>query len=287
MPSPMRNSKPLRRLGTVLAALIILFAIMTATAGERTEVTVAEKAVATILYPLQVATDYVVEQVQGVGQAVRELTRLREENTRLRAELREAEQLQARVEMLIAENERLRRELRAKERAEYPLLTADVISRSPDNWYRTVVINRGSRDGVQPNMAVVNWQGMVGKVLHTTPFTATVQLVIDAGFGQSGFKAGAKVPTGELGYIETGQGGHVRMRFFSSDPAVEVGQPVFTSGQGIIPPDLLIGYVETITTGESAFDKYASIRPAVDFNKLDVVHVVLHPTDRDRGANAP
>jgi rod shape-determining protein MreC len=287
MPSPMRNNKQLRRLGAALIALILIFGVMTVTARERSEVTIVEKALATVLYPLQIATDWVAGRVRGAGQSIQELTQLREENKNLREKVQGADQLDARNQMLMRENQELRSELSMKERDKYPLLTTEVISRTPDNWYRTVTINRGSRDGIQPGMAVVNWQGLVGKVSATTPFTATVELVIDAGFGQGGFGAGAKLPTGELGVIETFQGGHVTMKFFSSDPAVQVGQPVFTSGLAVMPPDLLIGYAESVNTGESAFDKYVNVRPAVDFNKLDVLHVVLHSTDKDRGANAP
>jgi rod shape-determining protein MreC len=281
------SNKQLRRLGAALVALVLVFAAMAATSRERSDVTAVEKAIATLLYPLQFATDFVAEKFRGAGQALRELAHLREENARLREQVQEAAQLAARNEQLVRENERLRLELQMKERSRYPLLTAEVISRTADNWYRTVIINRGSRDGVQPNMAVVNWQGLVGKVSHVTPFTATVQLVIDAGFGQTGFGAGAKLPSGETGVVETVQGGHVRMKFFSSAPAVQVGQPVFTSGQGVLPGDLLIGYVESVGNTESALDRFVEVRPAVDFHKVDVVHVVLHPTGPDKGAGAP
>lgn len=287
MPAPMRNNKQLRRLGAALVALIVIFGLMTATARERAEVTALEKALATLLYPLQVATDWTAGKVRGAAESVRELVQLREENARLRERLQSMEPLASRNELLEGENQRLRNELALKERSQYPLLSAEVISRTADNWYRTVTINRGSQDGVQPNMAVVNWQGLVGKVSSTTPFTAQVQLVVDAGFGQGGFGAGAKLPTGEVGVIETVQGGFVRMKFFSTDPAVTVGQPVFTSGQGIIPPDLLIGYVDSLGDGGSAFSKQVSIRPSVDFHKLDALHVVMHPTQQAEGATAP
>jgi len=287
MPSPMRNNKHLRRLLAALLALIVIFGLMTATSRERSDVTVVEKAIATVLYPFQLATDYVAEHFRGVGNSVRELTRLRADNAELRAKVQAAEQLEARNQQLVQENQTLRNELNMKQQAKYPLLTSQIISRTSDNWYRTVLINQGSRDGVQPNMAVVNWQGLVGKIISVTPYTSTVQLVIDAGFGQTGFGAGAKLPSGDLGVVDTVQGGHVRMKFFISDPSVQVGQPIFTSGQGPMPADLLIGYVAGMGVNESIQEKFVNVRPAVDFNKLDVVHVVLHPSDNDRGANAP
>lgn len=287
MLTPMRNNKQMRRLGAALATLVVLFAIMALTARERTEVTPVEKGLATLLYPFQVATDWVGDRVRGVTESVRELTHLREENAALRDQVKEAAQAQARADFLAGENASLRAELKMKEQSEYPLLTAQVIGRSSENWYRTIIINRGSRDGVTQNMAVVNWQGLVGKVIHTTPYSSTVQLMIDAGFGQEGFGAGAKLPTGELGIVRTIEGGHIQLTFLNTTPSVSEGQPIYTSGQGVMPPDLLLGWVSSVDGG-STFQKFAEIRPAVDFHKLDTVHVVLYTVEeRDRGANAP
>jgi rod shape-determining protein MreC len=286
----MRN-RQLRRLGAALIALVLIFGAMTLTSRERSEVTLIEKVIATALYPLQTAADWVAGQFRGLGRSVQELVQLREENARMRQQVQDAAQHEALNRLLREENERLRGELLLKEQSDYRLLSAEVRSRNPDNWFHTVIINRGSRDGVQANMAVVNWQGLIGKVIHTTPFTATVQMVIDAGFGQSGsragFGAGAKLPSGETGVIETIQGGHVRMKFFNSAPAVQVGMPVFTSGQGVIPPNLLIGYVDAIGPSTSTLDTYAHIRPAVDFHKVDLLHVVMQTLDAERGEEQP
>ncbi len=283
----MRNNKQLRGLGIAFVALVLVFGLMTATAQERSEITLVEKVIATALYPFQVSTDWVAGRFRAIGVSVQELGSLREENSRLREQVQALAQHEAANQMLEWENTSLRIELLMKERSPAPLLSAEVISRTSDNWYRTVLINRGSRDGVQQNMAVTNWQGLVGKVSHTTPYTATVQLVLDAGFGKGGFGAGARLPTGELGIIDTVQGGNVRLRFFTSDPDVKLGLPVFTSGQAILPGDLLIGYVESFGSPDSAFEKFVNIRPSVDFDKLNLVHVVLFTTDKDRGANAP
>jgi rod shape-determining protein MreC len=274
-----RNSKGIRRLVAVLALLAVIFVLMAVTARPRTNVTPVEKGIATLLYPFQLATDWVAGKVKGVADSIRELTQLREENARLRASVEAGAQDKAIAERLQQENRDLQAQLQMKGRSNFPELTAQVISRTSDTWYRTVVINRGSRDGVKTNMAVVNWQGMVGKVLSTTPFTSTIQLMTDGGFA-----AGAKVPSGDLGVIETIQGGEVRLSFFSTMPTVKVGQPVFTSGQAILPPNLLIGYVENEPVG-AGMPKVITLRSAVDFNKLNVVHVVMYTADAVRGGS--
>ncbi len=282
----MRYNKHLRFLGVALGVLVVIFITMALTARERTAVTPIEKGIATLLYPFQVATDWVGDQTRGVVDSIRELTRLREENAALRQQVADMAQDRALIVQLQHENQRLRSELGLKERTDYPMLTAEVISRSAENWYQTVIISRGSRDGVRQGMAVVNWQGLVGKVAYTTPYSSTVQLVSDAGFSQAGFGAGAKLPNGEQGVLETVEGGYLRMRFWSTDPSVAVGLPVYTSGQGILPSDLLVGWIDEVDTS-SSFTKYAIVRPAVDVHKLEVVQVVLTPTDDDRGSNAP
>jgi rod shape-determining protein MreC len=274
-----RNSKGIRRLVAVLALLAVIFVLMAVTARPRTNVTPLEKGIATLLYPFQLATDWVAGKGKGVAESIREMTQLREENARLRAAVEAGAQDKAIAERLQQENRDLQAQLQMKGRSNSPQLTAQVISRTSDTWYRTVVINRGSRDGVKTNMAVVNWQGMVGKVLSTTPFTSTVQLMTDGGFA-----AGAKVPSGDLGVIETIQGGEVRLAFFSTMPTVKVGQPVFTSGQAVLPPNLLIGYAENEPEG-AGLPKSVTLRSAVDFNKLDVVHVVMYTPEAERGGS--
>lgn len=163
----MRNNNQLRGLGIALVALVVIFGLMTVTAQERTEVTLVEKVIATALYPFQVATDWVAERFRAAGVSIQELGNLREDNALLRQRVQEMAQHEAANQMLEQENTALRIELSMKERSRYPLVSAEVISRASDNWYRTVLINRGSRDGVQQNMAVINWQGLVGKVSHT------------------------------------------------------------------------------------------------------------------------
>jgi rod shape-determining protein MreC len=275
----MRNSKGIRRLVVVLALLAVIFVVMALTARPRTNVTPVEKGIATLLYPFQAATGWVAGKGKGVADSIRELTQLRAENARLRAEVEAGAQDKALAERLEQENRELQAQLQMKQRSNFPLLTSEVISRTADSWYRTVVINRGSRDGVKTNMAVVNWQGMVGKVLSTTPFTATVQLMTDGGFA-----AGAKVPSGDLGVIETIQGGQARLSFFSTAPTVKIGQPIVTSGQAVLPPNLLIGYIENEPQG-AGLPKTVTVRPAVDFNKLGVVQVVMYTAEAERGGS--
>lgn len=285
MPAPARNRNHVRRLVAMLGVLVIIFGIMTLAARARSA---PEHGGSTLLRPFQFISQWVRGHYQSAVTAVEETSRLRAENAGMQEKVRASSQLAARNELLEHENDQIRQELRMKEGSRYPLLTAEVVDRQPNTWFRSLVINRGSRDGVYVNMAVINWQGFVGKVISTTADTATVQLLTDDA-GQSAFAAGAKLATNEIGLVQTAPGGHVQFALpASSSPAVERGAPVFTSGLGVLPPDLLIGYVDSPvgSNAGSVLNTY-ELRPAVDFQQLSIVHVVLYSVGVDRAPNAP
>jgi rod shape-determining protein MreC len=282
MPSPGRRNRPVRRLGLALAALVTLFGLMAASIREPLARTGADWAIA----PVRTAVDWVSTQWHGLTQSVAEIKQLQAENAVLREQVRTGAQAEAHSLLLEPENQRLRADLLLKGWNAYPLLTAEVIDRQADTWYRTFMINRGSRDGVSQHMAVINGQGLVGKVLETGPDTAVVQLLLDDGGPTTGgFAAGAKLADGTVGYVNAEPGGHLRVTFSVSNLQAGRGQPVLTSGLGILPPDLVIGYIDSAAA--ASLQNSFALRPAVDVHKLAVVHVVLYRTDMDRAGNAP
>lgn len=286
----MRNHSYVRRLLAALLALGCLFGLMALTGRERQENTLFENVFSAALYPLQVAADWVTDKVHAISEDVQELMALREQNQQLRSNLERMAQFEPRIEQLQRENETLRHELGIRQKGDYDFLAAEVIGRDTNTWMRTLVINRGSRDGVRSGMAVVNWQGMVGKVLHVNTFSSTVQLLIDPGLGSTpGFAAGAKSVAQELGYVVTQADGTLRMTFAEREPAAKVGEPIFTSGQAVLPGDLLVGWITSI--GQEAVQTYATLQPAVDFNRLEVVQVVLtqpvHEPAQEQEGEAP
>lgn len=285
MPTPSRNPRHKLRLEAVLVILVLLFGGMTLAARGSNN---PEPGGSAWMHPIRFVSEWTQAQYRTATATIQELSRLRSENAHMQAHVQAAAQLTAQNELLEHANDLLRQERDMKAASKYPLVTAEVIDRQPNTWFRSLVINRGSRDGVYVNMAVLNWQGFVGKVLSTTPHTATVQLLTDDA-GQSAFASGAKLSTGEIGLVQTSSGGHVQFALpASSSLSVQRGQPVFTSGLGVLPPDLLIGYVDSPAGANagSVLHTYELI-PAVSFQQLSVVHVVLYPVGVDRSSSAP
>jgi rod shape-determining protein MreC len=191
---------------------------------------------------------------------------------------REVETLQMRLQEQQAVVEQARRLQDLLElRVHLPTATtaAQVIAADATPWFRTITIDKGSRDGVRRDMAVLAPKGVVGRVVgEPGPRAAKVQLLIDHNAA-----AGALVGRSGAGGIVVGSEGDppLRMEYVSNLADVEVGDTVMTSGiDGIYPKGFVIGTVEWVQRG-SGLHKEIAIRPGVDFSGLEGVLVVLSP----------
>ena len=162
-----------------------------------------------------------------------------------------------------------------------PTLAARVIAGSPMPTVLTVIVDRGTDDGVEPDMAVIGAKGVVGRVIAPVArHAATVQLLADgyAGVAITFERAAA-------GGIAVGNGtATLGAKYVPILAVVEAGERVMTSGQdGVFPPGFLVGTVDTVS-GKGA-DREIAIRPSVDFSHVDVVLILL--TKPPKAAEAP
>lgn len=154
-----------------------------------------------------------------------------------------------------------------------PTLAARVIAGDPAPGADIITIDRGSADGVEPDMAVIGHNGVIGRVFNRpTAHAAQVQLL------KGRLAAAAAVTEQSLaaGIVQGGAGDPpLEMNFVDVLRDVEVGERVYTSGlDGIYPRGFLIGTVQRAVKG-SGFYSDLRLLPAVDFRRLDVVLVVL------------
>lgn len=211
---------------------------------------------------------------------------LAEENRRLSEEL---VRLQARLNVLRnMENENIRlRELLAFRRQQpRELIACQVVSRSVSGWWQSVRIDKGERDGVQPDRAVLSPDGLIGRTANVTARSADVLLVSDPAC-----RVSARIArTGSFGIV-TGRGTtpagypRARMRFIHKDIPIQVGDKIVTSGLGgLFPRDLLIGYVDTIHTEETGLYQIAEVIPNAVVELMDSVFVTA---ERPGGEESP
>ena len=205
---------------------------------------------------------------RGVGDMLgtedRQTRKLRQENTALKLnELYFGE--------TVRENRRLKDLLSIKDRLPGYIATARVISRGSDRWSSTVVIDKGKKDFVEKDMAVITAGGLSGKIREAYGNYSTVLLIDDRKFS-----AAVRLQEERIEAILTGDGeGRCVLKYMDSDIAVKEGDVLITSGlDGLFPPGLNAGFVTKVATKEDALFHDIEVTPFIATDGIEEVMVV-------------
>jgi rod shape-determining protein MreC len=205
--------------------------------------------------------------------------------------LRENQELKLqaiRTETVERENTRLRALVGWQQQQRWKFAVGRVILRDPANWWRTVQIDVGSRDGVRQDMPVIVPEGLVGRVSSVGLTRSQVVLL-----GDPNCKVAARVEnesrsTGVIGPAGPLDRDLVELGFLSRTANLKPGQFVRTSGEGgIFPRDILIGTVVDSRNIESGLATVSRIKLAANLNSLDEVFVLLLSDERNREGKNP
>jgi rod shape-determining protein MreC len=208
------------------------------------------------------------------------LQEIRRENSELRTEVAQL-RIGLQQERAIAQQSRTLQQL-LDMRAETQLSTtaAAVIAGGASPDFRTITIDKGSSEGLRPDMAVIAPAGIVGRIILPTARAAKVQLLIDRDAA-----AGAIAERSRAQGVVVGTGTSLRLDHVPGTADLKVGDRVVTSGiEGIYPKGFEIGQIESIERRSGEFSAII-IRPAVEFSALEAVLVVVTPTS-DLGRDA-
>ena len=207
-----------------------------------------------------------------------ELKDVKEENNVLETSL-------DRITSIEAENIELRRQLEAlKEEldidyslTDYEYLNSTVISRNVGYWYNTITIDKGTFNGVEVDMVVINGKGLIGKVIRTTTFTSDVRLITTR---DTNNKISVKISNGDYNLYGLINGYDYKNNYLvvegvSNTKDVNIGDFIYTSGLGgIFPSGILIGQVSEITTDSYDLAKIIKVSPSVDFTDVNYVSIL-------------
>jgi len=206
----------------------------------------------------------------GIG-VVREASRLRNDNDRLRAENGGLRRQLAELQAAGRENEDLRRALQFQKSYGHRTLTAAVIGRAPDGLTRSITIGRGRADGIRPGMVVVSGAGLVGAIAEVSEHSATVRTIVDAESRVNAYL----LKSGLEGTV-IGEGGPLTMEVMPRPGVVaSPGEWAMTSGiGGLYPRGILVGQVAQFHRRDSATQEIAELAPANDFQGVAAVLVI-------------
>jgi rod shape-determining protein MreC len=212
--------------------------------------------------------------IQDFFTSPRDIASLRQQNTELQNEVASLQAQVIQLQQQVGETQVLAALVDfSRARPENTYKAAAVIGRDPSPFLHYIIINRGSNDGILRGMPVVTDQGLVGHVDSTIADAARVQLITDPGSSVNVYLQNAEVEASLVGSVT----GDLILELIPQDTMVEPGDLVLTSGLGGgYPPDLIVGQVLNVRSRDYDLFQQATVQPVVDFNRLQIVLVIVN-----------
>lgn len=162
----------------------------------------------------------------------------------------------------------------ARRSPEFSRQVATVIGYDTSPSIRSIIIDKGTADGIHVGMPVESSRGLVGRVFRASPHSAQVVLITDNASAIPA-RLGNSRATGVLS--GSGVGGPLTMQWVDLKYNIEIGEVVLTSGLGgNFPQDIVIGRVIEVNRSEAELFQQAVIQPATDFDNLEMVFVIVN-----------
>lgn len=201
-----------------------------------------------------------------------DLVNVRKENQTLKEQVKQLHMKLIEGQEASQANLRLNRLLEMKSVTKPKTLTASVIGEDGSSWFSTIVIDRGSSDGIRDGMAVMSAEGIVGQIVKVAANSSRVLLLTDHASGIA-----ATIQRSRARGVVKGKGGGLcALEFTTREEDVKVGDVVVASGiGGIFMKGMPIGEVTMVKRGEYGIFQTVTIRPAVNIARLEEVLVVL------------
>lgn len=206
--------------------------------------------------------------------APRDIVTLRTRNAELEAQVSQLQAQLIELQQRVNETEILAALVDfSRSNPESTYKAASVIGRDPSPFLHYIIINRGSNDDIRRGMPVVTNQGLVGRVDAVIADAARVQLITDPSSSVNVYLQNADTSAVLYGSVT----GDVSLDLISQNSSVEAGDLILTSGLGGgYPADIIIGQVITVRSLEFELFQQATVQPAVDFSRLEIVLVITN-----------
>ncbi|MCL1911699.1 MAG: rod shape-determining protein MreC [Leptospirales bacterium] len=236
------------------------------------------------LAPFQKAYNGIQGGVKKIWAGFTELSEVRAELEKTREKLQQYESSSEEFSEIRQENTRLRALLGMKGLVTYDSVAASVISKDPDNWFRTIAINKGSSDGLKVNMPVIAFKdgqkAVVGKLSEVRGGLSRIEPLIS-----HSIKLGVKLQSSShpgLLYGKVGSSDTCIVDYVPKTVAANFGDIICTSGQGgVFPEGLLVGSVMGNDILESSAYQRLYVKPFIDYAILEDVFIIKKELDED------
>jgi rod shape-determining protein MreC len=263
-----RKNKPLLLGGLLLLVALLWYSV---NLRQQDETNFLESVVLRVTGPVQAGFDRIIGGAADVWGRYLYLVDTAEDNRHLVEVNRSLRAVLTQSDEVRLENERLRLLLDFKEAQKIATLPARVIAEDASSWFRTVMIDKGSDQGITEGMPVVVAEGVVGRVVRSSPRFSKVLLITDASSAVASL-----LQDNRARGVCRGQGEQLVFDFVLRREEVKVGDRVVTSGMGgVFPKGLVIGNVKSVDRQEFGLFQAIEVDPSVDFSHLEEILVLL------------
>lgn len=206
------------------------------------------------------------------------LVGLENENRNLRKRIAELQNEINSYREMYYEVGRLKKLLSLEETIIYSAVAARVVGHERSSLFKTIIIDKGTDEGLSASLPVVTDQGVVGRVIEPSWNVSRVLLVTDYNSNIDAIVQGSRAQ----GIMQGGGQQFARLKYVQRTDEVKVGDTVVTSGLGgVFPKGLVLGTVVVAEKGEKGLFQNVEVKPAVDFTKLEEVLVLI--PERSKG----
>jgi rod shape-determining protein MreC len=265
------RSTSTRSFQTVVLGLLILGLIALALGGYLAPLT---KVVLSPLISAQTWLSTRIQTLQNYWNTPQDLSRLRERNAELEAEVSRLEGEIIALEQQLSETRILSALVDfARLNPENRYTAASVIGRDPSPFVKYLIINRGSDAGLRRGMPVITEQGLVGRVAAVTSGAARIQLITDPASSINVYLKSSLAQAVLNGSLT----GELSLEMIPQSAEVQPGELVLSSGLGgNYPPDVLLGQVTSVRRRETDLFQTAVVQPVIDFSQLQIVLIITN-----------
>ncbi|MDW4254477.1 rod shape-determining protein MreC [Staphylococcus saprophyticus] len=185
-------------------------------------------------------------------------------------------QLEAENERLESENKKYKKELDIEDISKFEPISSTVLSRNPDQWMNTLIINQGSKDGIQDNMAVMTSEGLVGRISKVNQFSSQVDLISTntrANRLSVNIQHDSKNVFGLIDHYDS-KSEELVITDINNKDSIKKGDKVVTSGLADqLPSSIYIGEVSKVENDEYGLSKEVRVKTAANLSDLNHVYV--------------
>ncbi|MDO6993836.1 rod shape-determining protein MreC [Brachyspira innocens] len=236
------------------------------------------------VYPIQSATKSVSRAFVYLYTSITDIFTLQGQVQVLKDRIAELSGAALEYEQLSAENDRLRALLNEAPTDEYALEYAEIVSKDPQNFYTTIVINKGSAHGIVVGMPVISYQngykGLVGKVVEVRRYNSRILSLVDQRSQISVMLESSRTTGIMVG--QSPKSTQTHLQYIDLQMDVEEGERVVTSGMGgVFPKGILVGTIFKVEKKNYGLFHDLYVEPTVNFSTLENVYVIKKVPDQE------